>query len=223
VAGKSSSFIFFLKWQNFYKEAGNKKQMSKRMADTPLSPTLKSTLELGPILVFVLVNFFGGKLFSLDDKSRFMVATLVFMVAITLSLLIHYRFTKEWPIVPILMAVPVLLFGGLTLYFDDERFLKLKPSVINILIGLTLLIGLYFKKNLLSYLFQGVFALKNEGWRILTQRYALFCFAMAAVNEFVWRTQSTDFWVGFKFWGFTTMTIAFMMMQAKLLNTYKAD
>jgi intracellular septation protein len=190
------------------------------MADTPLSPTLKSTLELGPVLLFVLVNYLGGKLFGLDDKSRFMVAMSLFMVAIVVSLLVHYRLTREWPLMPVLMALPVLLFGGLTLYFDDERFFKMKPSFASILIGLTLLIGLFFKKNLLSYLFQGVFHLSQTGWRILTLRYAFFSFAMAGVNELVWRTQTTDFWVGFKFWGFTSLTLIFMMLQAKLIKQH---
>jgi intracellular septation protein len=192
-------------------------------AKEKLSPGLKFMLEMGPLLAFFAVNFFGSK-FGLNDNERFMYATGVFMVAIIVALVAHYALTKTLATMPLITAVPVLLFGGLTLYFNDESFIKMKPTFMNVLIGITLLIGLYFKKNLLEYLFQGAFKLSQQGWRTLTFNYALFSFLLAALNEVVWRTQTTDFWVSFKVWGIMPLTFLFMLSQMRLIqNNTKKD
>ena len=110
---------------------------------------------------------------------------------------------------PLVTAVIVLVFGGLTLVLQDETFIKLKPTIIYVLFGGVLLGGLAFRKPLLGMVFDSVFHLTDEGWRKLTLRWALFFFALAVLNEIVWRTQSTDFWVSFKVFGVLPLTFLF--------------
>jgi intracellular septation protein len=181
-------------------------------AEKEMPQGLKLTFEMGPLVLFFLINYFGSR-FGLDDKSRFMVATSVFMVAIIVALIGHYIVAKTLAVMPLITAVPVLLFGGLTLYFENESFIKMKPTIVNILIALTLLIGLYFKKYFLKFLFGNSFTLVEKSWATLTIRYALFTLLLAALNEYVWRTQTTDFWVAFKVWGIMPLSIAFMLSQ----------
>jgi len=114
----------------------------------------------------------------------------------------------------------VVVFGGLTLVLQDELFIKLKPTIVNTLFGLVLLGGLYFRKPLLQIVLDSMFELTEEGWRKLTLRWALFFFALAALNEIVWRTQTTDFWVSFKVFGIMPLTIAFALAQTPLLLRY---
>jgi intracellular septation protein len=185
-------------------------------AEKEMPHGLKLTFDMGPLVLFFLINYFGGR-FGLDDKSRFMVATAAFMVAIVISLAWQYAITRKLAVLPLVTAVPVLLFGGLTLYFDDASFIKLKPTIVNALIALTLLIGLYFKKNFLAILFGQAFSLTDAGWRGLTIRYALFSILLAILNEIVWRTQTTDFWVAFKVWGIMPLTMVFMLTQMPFL------
>jgi intracellular septation protein len=108
-------------------------------------------------------------------------------------------------------------FGGLTLLLKDDTFLKLKPTIVNGLFGIALLGGLYFRKPLLQIVLDSVFELTDEGWRKLTLRWALFFLALAVINEIVWRTQTTDFWVSFKVFGIMPLTIAFALAQTPLL------
>ena len=116
----------------------------------------------------------------------------------------------------------MLVFGGLTLVLHDELFIKLKPTIIYVLFGGTLLGGLAFGKPLLGMLFDSVFDLTEEGWRKLTWRWALFFFALAIVNEIVWRNFSTDFWVSFKLFGVVPLTFMFGALQYPLLMKYQA-
>jgi len=118
---------------------------------------------------------------------------------------------------PVVSGIVVVVFGGLTLFLQDETFIKLKPTIVNTMFGLALLGGLYFRKPLLQIVLDSVFDLTDEGWRKLTLRWALFFFALAALNEIVWRTQTTDFWVSFKVFGIMPLTIAFALAQTPLL------
>ena len=118
---------------------------------------------------------------------------------------------------PVVSGIVVVVFGGLTLFLQDETFIKLKPTIVNTMFGLVLLGGLYFRKPLLQIVLDSVFELTEEGWRKLTLRWALFFFALAALNEIVWRTQTTDFWVSFKVFGIMPLTIAFALAQTPLL------
>jgi intracellular septation protein len=118
-------------------------------------------------------------------------------------------------------GVVVVVFGGLTLFLQNEIFIKLKPTIVNTLFGLVLLGGLYFRKPLLQIVLDSMFELTEEGWRKLTLRWALFFFALAVLNEIVWRTQTTDFWVSFKVFGIMPLTIAFALAQTPLLLRYE--
>jgi intracellular septation protein len=177
-----------------------------------INPGLKLALDLGPLLVFFVAN------------SRFGIftATAAFMVAIVAALAVAYALTRHLPVMPLVTAAVVLIFGTLTLVLHDELFIKVKPTIIYVLFGGALLAGLAFGKSLLGVVFDTVFHLTEEGWRKLTLRWALFFLALAVLNEIVWRTQSTDFWVNFKVFGVVPLTFIFGALQYSLLNKYAA-
>jgi intracellular septation protein len=178
-----------------------------------LNPLLKLALDIGPLVLFVIAN------------SRFGIfaATGSFMVAVVAALLVSYTMTRQWPIMPVVTAIVVLVFGGLTLALHDETFIKVKPTIIYVLFGGTLLGGYLFDKSFLAIVLDSVFHLTEEGWRKLTLRWALFFFALAVLNEAIWRTQSTDFWVNFKLYGFVPLTFVFAALQYPLLMRYAAE
>jgi len=131
--------------------------------------------------------------------------------------------TRHIAVMPLVTAAIVLVFGGLTLFLHDDLFIKLKPTIIYVLFGGTLLVGLALGKPLLGLLFESVFHLTEEGWRKLTWRWALFFLLLAIVNEIVWRTQTTDFWVSFKLFGVVPLTFVFGALQYPLLVKYSVD
>jgi len=176
-----------------------------------LNPLLKLALELGPLGIFFLAN----------QRAGIFTATGIFIAATLVSLAIHYALVRKLPIMPLVSGVVVVVFGGLTLFLQDELFIKLKPTIVNTLFGLTLLGGLYLRKPLLAIVMDSMFNLTDEGWRKLTFRWAIFFFVLAALNEIVWRTQTTDFWVSFKVFGIMPITIAFALAQTPLLMRYE--
>jgi intracellular septation protein len=177
------------------------------------NPLLKLVLELGPLALFFFANARWG-IFT---------ATGLFMVAVLVSLVLSRRLTGRWPVMPVISAVVVTVFGGLTLILHDDLFIKLKPTIVNSLFGAVLLGGLAFGRPLLAYVFDTVFNLTQEGWKKLTFRWALFFFFLALVNEVVWRTQTTDFWVAFKVFGIMPITLVFGALQYPLLQRYDAS
>jgi intracellular septation protein len=187
-----------------------------------LNPLLKLALELGPLVLFFFANAYSDR-FGFAEGQRIFVATGLFVVATVVSLAIHYVLVRKLPIMPLVSGVVVVVFGGLTLLLQDEVFIKLKPTIVNSLFGLTLLGGLYFQKPLLAIVLDSMFELTEEGWRKLTLRWALFFFVLAALNEIVWRTQSTDFWVSFKVFGIMPLTVVFALAQTPLLMRYEAE
>jgi len=120
----------------------------------------------------------------------------------------------------VVSAVIVMVFGGLTIFLHDDTFIKMKPTIIYVLFGVLLLGGLWLKKPLLATVFDSVFDLTEEGWRKLTLRWALFFLALAVLNEVIWRTQSTDFWVNFKVFGVLPLTFIFAALQFPLLQKH---
>ena len=143
------------------------------------------------------------------------------MVAITISLILSRIILGKLPIMPLVSGVVVLVFGALTLWLHDDLFIKLKPTIVNMMFATVLLVGLWgFKVSLLSYVFDDAFNLTEEGWRILTQRWGLFFVFLAVLNEVVWRTQTTDFWVAFKVWGVMPITFVFAMAQIGVMTKY---
>jgi intracellular septation protein len=180
-----------------------------------LNPTLKVVLDIGPLLLFFLANARPGLFLPLlrpllpvaaasGERTGIFVATAVFMLAVVIALAV------------------VLVFGSLTLVLHDELFIKLKPTIIYVLFGGALLAGLAFGKPLLGAVFDSVFHLSEEGWRKLTWRWAMFFFGLAVLNEIVWRTQTTDFWVSFKVFGVLPLTFVFAALQFPLMSRYAA-
>ena len=142
---------------------------------------------------------FGGPIF---------VATGLFMIATAVALTASWLLTRTLPIMPLVSGVVVFVFGALTLWLQDDVFIKMKPTIVNTLFGGVLLGGLFFRRSLLGYVFDSAFHLDAEGWKKLTFRWGLFFLFLAVVNEVVWRSFSTDTWVAFKVWGIMPITLA---------------
>ena len=177
------------------------------------NPWLKLALELGPLVIFFLAN----------SRYGIFTATAIFMVAIFGSLVVSWILTRHLPIMAIVTAVLVAVFGTLTLVLHDETFIKVKPTIIYGLFAAILGGGLLFGRSFIAILFDQMFNLTPKGWRVLTMRWALFFFAMAILNEFIWRTQSTDFWVNFKVFGVTPLTMIFAITQMPLIKRYHLE
>ena len=190
-------------------------------AAKPLNPLLKLALELGPLVLFFFTNAYSDR-FGVAEERRIFAATGIFIAATVVALAVHYALVKKLPIMPLVSGVVVVVFGGLTLWLDDELFIKLKPTIVNTLFGVVLLGGLAVGKPLLAFVLDSVFDLTDEGWRKLTFRWALFFFFLALLNEIVWRTQTTDVWVSFKVFGIMPLTIAFALAQTPLLMRHEA-
>lgn len=194
----------------------------------PMNPLLKLALELGPLMVFFFANSrgewltarfpvlgeFGGPLF---------VATGLFMIATAISLTVSWLLVRTLPIMPLVSGVVVFVFGALTLWLQDEIFIKMKPTIVNTLFGVVLLGGLFFGKSLLGYVFDEAFKLDADGWRKLTLRWGVFFLFLALVNEVVWRLFSTDTWVAFKVWGIMPITLIFTFSQMPLIMRHSTD
>src|SRR5271169_4489679 len=176
-----------------------------------LNPMLKLALELGPLALF----------FAAYSRLGIFAATAVLMACVMVTLAVSYAMLKRIPVMPLVTAVIVLIFGSLTLIFHDETLIKIKPTALYVLFGVALFVGIWFKRPLLKILFDGALHVTEEGWRKLTWRWAFFFLALAVLNEIVWRTQTTDVWVKFKTFGFLPLTLLFALAQAPLIMRYE--
>lgn len=192
------------------------------------SPLLKFALELAPLAVFFFANSRGDALAeSFPALASFggpiFIATGLFMIATAISLTVSWVLTRHLPMMPLISGIVVFAFGGLTLWLQDDLFIKLKPTIINTLFGVILLGGLLFGQSLLGYVFNSAFKLDEEGWRKLTLRWGLFFLFLAVLNEVVWRNFSTDTWVAFKVWGTMPITILFTVSQMPLIMRHSTE
>jgi intracellular septation protein len=194
----------------------------------PINPVLKMSLELGPLVVFFFANSRGEWLAEkfpalAELGGPIFIATALFMAATSISLAVSWVLTRTIPIMPLITGVIVLIFGALTLWLQDETFIKMKPTIVNTLFGSTLLIGYLFGKSFLRYAFDAAFNLDDEGWKKLTIRWGFFFFFLALINEIVWRNFSTDFWVAFKVWGVMPISMIFMVFQMRVVMQHSLD
>ncbi|WP_019219266.1 septation protein A [Bartonella florencae] len=189
---------------------------------TPLSPTLKFLLEMGPLVVFFLANYKGEwllknvEIFKNFQKPIFP-ATAIFMVAIIIALSLSWILTRKIPLMPLISGVFVLVFGFLTLWLHNDTFIKMKPTIINSLFAIILFGGMFFKKPLLRYALDSTLKLDDLGWQKLTYRWAFFFVLLALLNEIVWRNFSDNVWTSFKVFGVMPLTVLFMLTQMPLI------
>ena len=149
-------------------------------------------------------------------------AILPLIIATVISIIIMYCFEKKISPMPIIGAVLVSVFGGLTIYFDNKVFFYMKPTIINILFALILIYGKFFlKKSLLQLLLENSIKLKDEGWKILTDRWIYFFVFLAFLNEMIWRTQSEEIWVQFKVFGILPITFVFTIFQIRIIEKFR--
>jgi intracellular septation protein len=193
-----------------------------------INPLLKLILELGPLMIFFFANTRGERLAELFPTlaalgGPIFVATGLFMAATAVALAASWLLTRSLPIMPLVSGVVVLVFGTLTLWLQDDVFIKMKPTIVNALFGAVLLGGLAFGRSLLGYVFDSAFKMDAEGWRKLTLRWGLFFLFLAVVNEVVWRTTTTDTWVAFKVWGIMPITLLFTLSQMPLIMRHSLD
>jgi intracellular septation protein len=184
-----------------------------RTKPAELNPILKLALDLGPLLLFFFVNARWG----------IYAATGAFMLATIASLIVTYVLVRRIAVMPLVSAIIVMVFGGLTLYLQNEMFIKLKPTIIYALFAVLLLGGLAMGRSLLAVVMDSMFQLDEDGWKKLTLRWGLFFAVMAVVNEIVWRSVSTDAWVAFKTFGFLPLTVLFALAQAPLMMRHSPE
>ena len=171
---------------------------------------LRSIVEYGPIATF----------FVAYNMADLFIATASIMVATALALTLSYAVERRIPMMPLITAGIVGIFGGLTLWLNDETFIKMKPTIIQAIFGSVLIGGLLANRLFLKSLMGSAWHMTDKGWRILTLRFSLFFFLSATLNEAIWRTQSTDFWVNFKVFGLIGLTFVFIVTQLPLLKRF---
>jgi intracellular septation protein len=198
-----------------------------------IHPALKLAIEIGPLVVFFLANAraesilrwsaFWAPVTFFMGKEPIYFATAVFMAAIAVSLAVSLALTRKLPVMPLVTAAVVLVFGGLTLYLQDDRFIKLKPTIVNMLFAASIFTGLALRRNFIRLVMGPVMQLDEEGWRKMAIRWGWFFVALAALNEVVWRTFSTDTWVAFKVFGIMPLTVLFSVAQVPLISRHMVE
>lgn len=193
------------------------------MAKTKINPTLKMALEMGPIVLFFIGYLkLRDSIFHIGgiDYQGFIVVTAAFIPLLILSTGILWKLTGHLSKMQIATLVLVIVFGSLSVWFNDDRFFKMKPTMIYLLFGGILGFGLLRGKSYLKVVMEEVLPMKQEGWMILTKRLCGFFLGLAVLNEVIWRTQTTDNWVYFKTFGLTAAVFIFFMSQSGLFQKY---
>jgi intracellular septation protein len=174
-----------------------------------MKPLIKLITEVGPLAVF----FIGNSKFGIFP------ATAAFMVATAIAIPISWKIEGKLPIMPIIIGVFVVFFGSLTLIFQDPTFIKIKPTIVNLVFAAGLIISrTFFQKNVLKIIFNKAFNLTERGWRVLNIRWSFFFIFLAILNEIVWRNYSTEIWISFKLWGIMPLTIVWTLAQMPLVS-----
>lgn len=175
------------------------------------NPFIKLAIDFGPLLVFFIGNAYFG-IFN---------ATGAFMVAMVIALIVSKKLLNHVPMMTLVTGAIVLVFGGLTLYLNDEIFIKLKPTIINGMFAAILFAGMARGRYLLESVFGPAFPpMKQKGWQLLTRNWAFFFVFLALLNEYIWRNYSTDFWVSFKVFGMMPLSFVFTFTQVPILMKY---
>ncbi len=179
-----------------------------------INPLIKLLIEAGPIIVF-----FGAYMRSSDIIFATKIYIAIFFVSVSVSFILE----RKIPVMPLITAIVVIIFGGLTIYLNDELFIKLKPTVVNLIFAFIIFTGLMLKRNFIKIIFRSIMDLNDEGWSHLAKRWGLFFILLAVLNEVVWRNFSTDTWVAFKLFGILPLTLIFSISQAPLIMRHSQN
>ena len=175
---------------------------------------LKFVADFGPLLIFFVIYYKSGNNLAMAIPPL-IISTIIAVIAI-------YLLEKKIPYIPLMGGIIISFFGGLTLYFNNPVFLYMKPTIINVIFALTLIVGRnFFQKNFIKFFFKSAFQLNDEGWNKLNNRWAYFFIFLAILNEMIWRTQPETTWVNFKVWGILPITFIYTAFQLPLINKYK--
>ena len=196
------------------------------MSDKTIQPWVKNTLEMGPVILFFI---FYSKLKNNEyvllgeTYEGFIVATALFIPVLLIATAILYFLTGKLSKMQVFTAVLVVVFGGLGIWFNDEKFFKMKPTMIYLLFGGILGFGLFKGQSYLQVVMDGALPMSRDGWMILTKRFMYFFFGLALANEIIWRSLSTDIWVNFKTFGLPLAMFVFFITQAKVISKYSTE
>ena len=200
--------------------------MSTETSGKEINPFVKLLLEMGPIVLFFIAYMrMKENVYTISgtEYDGFILVTAGFVLLLIATTGLLWFLTGKLSRMQIVTLVMVVLFGGMTVWLNDDRFIKMKPTMIYLLFGATLGFGLLRGSSYLQYVMEGMMPLQDAGWMILTKRLMIFFFGLAILNELIWRTSSTETWVYFKTFGLTLAMFGFFMTQSKLLQTYSTD
>jgi len=200
--------------------------MEEKEVNKPFS---KLVLELGPLIIF-FVSYYNAPIpesmvkdSAQADIFKIIFATKIFVPTILIALFLGWWQTRQLAKMPLITAILVVVFGGLTIWLNNPVFIKMKPTMIYLIFSAVLGFGIIKRKAYLKYLMGSAILLTEEGWMKLSKRFSVLFLLLAIGNEIVWRTFSQDFWVNFKTFGLPVILLVFMISQVKLLSTYSSD